>query len=258
MESASVRACLRTSQRGSEPSIEPCALLLNLLWISSSYLNSSAFSNRESLRFLYNFASNTLFTFSRDHLLTCYIDKTLLLYIEGWKCKTGWTELNFREDRSFTLTSRSLIYLSIDELISSKLVDNSSYKFHPARRSVRAIVSFSLVTRFQPIFLGPTFEHKFGVGYSFGSYELSTRLSVIKSPGERVRRLFNRDSRSLAATSHGIVAAKCQPVDIYGPKRSSNFDVTWPNWFMAHCHARVRSRANYLRRGSLASELVTF
>lgn len=131
--------------------------------------------------------------------------------------------------RGSTLTSRSLIYLSIDGLISSKLVDNSSYKFHPARRSVRAIVSFLLVTRFQPIFLGPTFEHKFGVGYSFGSYELSTRLSVIKSarsPGERVRRLFNRDSRSLAATSHGIVAAKCQPVDIYGPKRSSNFDVT--------------------------------
>lgn len=168
--------------------------------------------------------------------------------------------VKFSRVKSFVCTlpsvptrNRSLIYRW------SYLVDNSSCKFHPARRSVRAIrfvASFLLVTRFQPIFLGPIFVHKFGVGYSFGSYELSTRLSVIKSarsPGERVRRLFNRDSRSLAATSHGIVAAKCQPVDIYGPKRSSNFDVTWPNWFMAHCHARVRSRANYLRRGSLRS-----
>lgn len=86
------------------------ALLLNLLWISSSYFNSSAFSNRESLRFLYNFASNTLFTFSRDHLLTCYIDKTLLLYIEGWKCKTGWTELNFRES---VYPYESLVNLSL-------------------------------------------------------------------------------------------------------------------------------------------------
>lgn len=110
----------------------------------------------------------------------------------------------------------------------------------------------------------PICEYKFDIGYSFGPYDLSTRLSVIKSvrfPGERVRRLLNRDSRSLQKTTTVSWQAKCQPVDIYGTKAVEQLwcDVTKLIHGSLSRTVRERSRANYPRRCSetLRAGLVT-